>query len=146
MIWKALIVVSNCESPVVVVLSGSMLPAMGRGDILFLWLDDAPFTTGEIIVYKVADRPIPIIHRIIEVHTTPSGEQEVLTKGDNNPHDDLVLYSPGQMWLTKPHIVGRAKALLPYVGMVTIVLTEYPYLKFLVIGIMAIFVITSKDG
>jgi hypothetical protein len=35
MIWKSLMVVTNSESPVVVVLSGSMEPAFQRGDILF---------------------------------------------------------------------------------------------------------------
>jgi signal peptidase I len=39
MIWKSLMVVTNSESPVVVVLSGSMEPAFQRGDILFCaWL------------------------------------------------------------------------------------------------------------
>ena len=36
MIWKTLMVVTKSESPVVVVLSGSMEPAFQRGDILFL--------------------------------------------------------------------------------------------------------------
>lgn len=36
MIWKSLMVVTKSESPVVVVLSGSMEPAFQRGDILFL--------------------------------------------------------------------------------------------------------------
>ena len=43
MMWKGLMVMSNAESPVVVVLSGSMEPAFWRGDILFLWLGSAPF-------------------------------------------------------------------------------------------------------
>uniref|UniRef100_A0A0A9CSN0 Signal peptidase complex catalytic subunit SEC11 n=1 Tax=Arundo donax TaxID=35708 RepID=A0A0A9CSN0_ARUDO len=34
-IWKGLIVVTGSESPVVVVLSGSMEPGFKRGDILF---------------------------------------------------------------------------------------------------------------
>ena len=36
MIWKGLMFVTKSESPVVVVLSGSMEPAFQRGDILFL--------------------------------------------------------------------------------------------------------------
>ena len=36
MIWKFLMFVTYSESPVVVVLSGSMEPAFQRGDILFL--------------------------------------------------------------------------------------------------------------
>jgi hypothetical protein len=36
MIWKGLMVVTGSESPIVVVLSGSMEPAFFRGDLLFL--------------------------------------------------------------------------------------------------------------
>jgi signal peptidase len=42
-----------------------------------------------------------------------------LTKGDNNSVDDRGLYAPGQLWLTKKDIVGRARGLLPY-GTITL--------------------------
>ena len=42
MIWKSLMVLTKSESPVVVVLSGSMEPAFQRGDILFLSNYGAP--------------------------------------------------------------------------------------------------------
>lgn len=60
-------VVTNCESPVVVVLSGSMEPGMYRGDILLL---NKPQTlhVGDIIVYNTGARAIPIVHRIISLH------------------------------------------------------------------------------
>jgi len=32
-----------------------------------------------------------------------------LTKGDNNQVDDRGLYAPGQLWLEKKDVVGRAK-------------------------------------
>ena len=56
MIWKSLIVVTKSESPVVVVLSGSMEPAFQRGDILFLNNQDTPIRVGEIVVFKVRKR------------------------------------------------------------------------------------------
>ena len=37
-IWKTMILVTGSESPVVVVLSGSMEPGFYRGDILFLYM------------------------------------------------------------------------------------------------------------
>lgn len=43
--------------------------------------------------------------------------------------DDRGLYAPGQLWLTKNDIVGRARGFLPYVGMVTILMNEYPKFK-----------------
>lgn len=52
-----------------------------------------------------------------------------LTKGDNNSVDDRGLYAPGQLWLTKKDIVGRARGFLPYVGIVTILMNEYPKFK-----------------
>lgn len=48
--------------------SGSMEPAFFRGDILFLYLGSDSFRVGEIVVFKVKGRDIPIVHRVIEVH------------------------------------------------------------------------------
>ena len=48
--------------------SGSMEPAFQRGDILFLWLGSSSFRVGEIVVFKIEGRDIPIVHRVIKVH------------------------------------------------------------------------------
>lgn len=58
-----------------------------------------------------------------------NGTVKFLTKGDNNSVDDRGLYAPGQLWLTKRDVVGRARGFLPYVGMVTILMNEYPKFK-----------------
>jgi len=58
----------------------------------------------------------------------------VLTKGDNNRVDDRGLYAPGQLWLQREDILGRAKGTLRYLGMVTIILNDYPVLKYVLIG------------
>ena len=34
---------------------------------------------------------------------------------------------------------------LPYVGMVTILMNDYPYLKYALIGVLGLFVLTSKE-
>ncbi|XP_003391504.1 PREDICTED: signal peptidase complex catalytic subunit SEC11C-like [Amphimedon queenslandica] len=69
MIWKGLMVVTGSESPIVVVLSGSMEPAFFRGDLLFLTnYEEDPIRSGEIVVFKVKDRDIPIVHRVLTVH------------------------------------------------------------------------------
>ena len=49
-------------------LSGSMEPAFYRGDLLFLTNLQDPIRTGEIVVFKIKDRDIPIVHRVIKVH------------------------------------------------------------------------------
>ncbi|XP_050365113.1 uncharacterized protein LOC126783641 isoform X2 [Argentina anserina] len=130
MIWKGLILMTGSESPVVVVLSESMEPGFARGDILFLHMSKDPIRAGEVVVFNVDGRPIPIVHRVIKVHERrDTGEDYVLTKGDNNPGDDRVLYAPGQRWLQKHHIMGRAVGFLPYGGWVTIIMTEKPIIK-----------------
>lgn len=146
MIWKGLVVVSGSESPVVVVLSGSMEPAFYRGDILFLWMGTRALQVGEIVVFKVKGREIPIVHRLFEMHKNMPEDANILTKGDNNPVDDRGLYNPGQLWLQTEDVMGRAQGFVPYVGMITIQLTDYPILKYLLVGLMGLFVITAKDG
>ena len=59
MIWKSLMVITESESPVVVVLSGSMEPAFQRGDILFLNNQANPIRVGEVVVFKIKDRMDP---------------------------------------------------------------------------------------
>ncbi|KAJ1935940.1 Signal peptidase complex catalytic subunit, partial [Linderina macrospora] len=115
MIWKGMSLFTNSESPVVVVLSGSMEPAYYRGDILFLDNGYSPIEVGEVVVYKLAEKPIPIVHRVMKVHTErETGKQYLLTKGDNNTVDDRGLYTPGQLWIHRDDIVGRVKGFVPY--------------------------------
>jgi len=137
---------TQSESPVVVVLSGSMEPAFQRGDILFLDNSQQQVGVGDVVVFKIKDRDIPIVHRILKVHESPDGEVELLTKGDNNRVDDRGLYAPGQLWLKREDILGKAVGTLRYVGMVTIALNDYPLLKYLLVGMMGLFVLTSKEG
>ncbi|KAJ8311705.1 hypothetical protein KUTeg_011060 [Tegillarca granosa] len=81
MIWKGLMVVTGSESPIVVVLSGSMEPAFYRGDLLFLTNHvEEPIRVGEIVVFKVEGRDIPIVHRVLKVHEKENGTVRFLTK------------------------------------------------------------------
>lgn len=145
-IWKALMCITGSESPVVVVLTGSMEPGFKRGDILFLHMNNDPVRAGEIIVYNIDGRSIPIVHRVIKVHERKdTREVNILTKGDANPDDDIGLYAPGQRWLEQHHVMGKAVGILPYVGWVTIIMTEKPIVKYVLIGVLGLLVITSKD-
>ena len=65
--WKGLSVISDSPSPIVVVLSGSMEPAFQRGDLLLLWNRNlfSETSVGEIVVYNVRGKDIPIVHRIV---------------------------------------------------------------------------------
>lgn len=65
MLWKGLSVATDSPSPIVVVLSGSMEPAFQRGDLLFLWNRGQNTQIGEIVVYNVKGKDIPIVHRVV---------------------------------------------------------------------------------
>jgi signal peptidase len=65
MLWKGLSVATDSPSPIVVVLSGSMEPAFQRGDILLLWNRGRDTQIGEIVVYNVKGKDIPIVHRVV---------------------------------------------------------------------------------
>ena len=61
--------------------------------------------------------------------TREDGTIKFLTKGDNNNIDDRGLYSPGQFWLEQKDMIGKAKGFIPYIGIVTILMNDYPQLK-----------------
>ena len=124
-----------------------MEPALQRGDLLFLSMSNEPIAIGDVCVFKLPGRDVPIVHRVIKLHEdkyarpllvararsrshgalspvlthcaharthggSPSdgtGEQLILTKGDNNHVDDRNLYTPGQVWIHREDIIGRAK-------------------------------------
>ena len=56
MLWKGLIAVTGSDSPVVVVLSGSMEPAFQRGDVLLLDNNRPEISVGDIVVFKIAGK------------------------------------------------------------------------------------------
>lgn len=134
--YKIFMLVSNSESPIVVVLSGSMEPGVHRGDLLLLtnYEEQQRLVSGDIVVYKLPERNVPIVHRIIKIHEDPARNINVLSKGDNNIPDDRELYGPTRKWLERPMIVGRAFAFLPYAGMLTILMNDYPQLKYVLLS------------
>jgi signal peptidase I len=109
--WKALALYTDSPSPIVVVLSGSMEPIFYRGDLLVLSNRKQIVDVGDVVVYNVKGRDIPIVHRVIKQHWTENSKkgpkQFLLTKGDNNPTDDIELYARGQTYLDRQEeIIG----------------------------------------
>ncbi|KAH6910714.1 signal peptidase complex catalytic subunit SEC11 [Coprinopsis sp. MPI-PUGE-AT-0042] len=170
MIWKGMGIVTNSESPIVVVLSGSMEPAFYRGDLLFLTNPASEkYKTGDITVYKVPGFDIPIVHRVLETREVPAEvdirpfldyrsrssstkpvkngnftTQLLLTKGDNNHVDDIELYN-GMNWLERKHIVGKVRGFLPYVGYVTIAMNDFPQLKYALLGVLGLLALIQRE-
>ncbi|KAJ9130527.1 Signal peptidase complex catalytic subunit SEC11 [Pleurostoma richardsiae] len=146
MMWKGLSVITDSPSPIVVVLSGSMEPAFQRGDLLFLWNRNlvSEVGVGEIVVYNVKDKDIPIVHRVVRKFGH-GPDAKLLTKGDNNLSDDVGLYPPGQEYLEREDIIGSVVAYIPFVGYVTILLSEHPWLKTVMLGIMGLVVVLQRE-
>ncbi|EGY16624.1 Signal peptidase complex catalytic subunit SEC11 like protein [Verticillium longisporum] len=146
MMWKGLSVITDSPSPIVVVLSGSMEPAFQRGDLLFLWNRNLLRETdvGEVVVYNVKDKDIPIVHRVVRKFGA-GASAKLLTKGDNNAADDTELYARGQDYLERQDIIGSVVAYIPFVGYVTILLSEHPWLKTVMLGIMGLVVVLQRE-
>jgi signal peptidase I len=174
MMWKGLSVIADSPSPIVVVLSGSMEPAFQRGDLLFLWNRNVFEETkvGEIVVYNVKGKDIPIVHRVVRkfglgwvasclaqladwkrnwtaawiwANGWNRDAAKLLTKGDNNVADDTELYARGQDYLERKDIIGSVVAYIPFVGYVTILLSEHPWLKTVMLGIMGLVVVLQRE-
>ncbi|KAI3643235.1 hypothetical protein MP228_012790 [Amoeboaphelidium protococcarum] len=183
MAWKGASVVLNTESPIVVVLSGSMEPLFYRGDILFLHLPrHRDIKLGDVTVYKLHGKDIPIVHRVVKLHNqqlnltgtaieddkataaasltdflslrhdTPKNggdksiKQYILTKGDNNQVDDRGLYNAKQEYLHREDMMGIVVGYIPYAGMFTIWMNDYPMLKFGLLAILGLYTLTSREG
>jgi signal peptidase I len=67
-----------------------MEPAFQRGDILFLTNQDDPIRAGEIVVFKIKDRDIPIVHRVMKVHEKADGSVSLIV---SMAKDHRVTYS-----------------------------------------------------
>ena len=122
---------------------------------------------GEIVVYNVKGKDIPIVHRVVRrfdggyVCLHDSGRQSVgpglivgcrdkplklLTKGDNNLSDDTELYARGQSYLDRSKdVIGSVVGYIPFVGYVTILLSEHPWLKTAMLGIMGVMVVIQRE-
>lgn len=70
----------------------------------------------------------------------------LLTKGDNNLADDTELYARGQDYLNRQEdVVGSVIGYIPFVGYVTIMLSEHPWLKTVALGLMGLTVMLQRE-
>ena len=147
MIWNVLKVISYVESPVVVVLTASMEPAFYRGDILYVQNRKQQILPGDIPVFQIKSETIPIVHRLTIRQDMKYDERKfyLLTKGDNNPLDDRALYPNRQVWIHQQDLLGFIEAYCPYIGYVTILMNDYPLLKFALLGVLGLSVFFSND-
>jgi signal peptidase len=80
-----------------VVLSGSMQPTMGPGDVVVVNDVPAPeIEQGDVITYAESGDGQPTTHRVIEV-VEQRGETAFRTQGDNNPNPDQSLVTAAEL-------------------------------------------------
>ncbi|WP_278974143.1 signal peptidase I [Nitrosopumilus sp.] len=82
----SLIEISEIYNPFYLVESGSMKPALTKGDIVFVSpVSFYDLKLGDIIIFKKIfyDINLTTIHRVIEINEI-DGERVIKTKGDNN--------------------------------------------------------------
>jgi signal peptidase len=99
--------------PVLIVVSGSMSPAIDTGDLIW---DDAINATdarhlerNQIITFRSSpNSPKTFTHRIVDI-TTQDGELAYVTKGDANNAADTTLVQPSQ-------VIGTYHGRIPYGG------------------------------
>ena len=71
---------------------------------------------------------------------------QLLTKGDNNAADDTELYAVGQNFIDREKdVVGSIRGYVPAVGYVTILMSDYPWLKTAMFGFMALTVVLQRE-
>lgn len=104
----------NTDTPVVAVVSNSMIPSFYKGDLLVVAGYDS-IKEGDVIVYDVSSARYPIIHRVIRVNTDGTFE----TKGDANPAQ-----IPFEHNVTQQQIHGKAVFKIPLLGWVKIVFMQ----------------------
>ncbi len=137
----------NTDTPMVVVVSGSMEPNLYKGDLLFL-RGVNPETIkngtiegkeGDIIVFDArglgwGHAPTePIVHRVIDKKYDNGWFFK--TKGDANSN-------PEPVWIPETSIFGVVVGRIPYIGWVKIVLTDSGLLIPLLVIISVLLVIS----
>ncbi|MHA1390920.1 MAG: signal peptidase I [Promethearchaeota archaeon] len=137
----------NTETPIVVVVSGSMEPQIHQGDLLFVMGREPENIKngtiidkdGDIIVFNAQglwpSAPIePIVHRVIDKYQV-GDTWYFRTKGDANAIPDA---EP----VPESRIIGVVVGGIPYIGWVKIFLTESGLLIPLLVVISALLIIS----
>jgi len=146
LIYFIMQVALNTDTPMVVVVSGSMEPNLLEGDLLFLKGTDPENIKsgtiagkeGDIIVFNAYNLWVhapaePIVHRVIDKKY--DNGWFFLTKGDANS-------IPDADWVPETRIFGVVVGRIPYVGWVKIILTDSGLLIPLLVIVSVLLVIS----
>lgn len=127
------------ETPVMVVVSGSMRPTININDLIIVQgVDPRTLDVGDIIVFKhpnlegtSCEDGRCIVHRIVEVISRDP--PRFRTKGDANP-------TPDPFIVEGEDIVGKVVLIIPQVGLLPRIIRP-PYNYFLMVIIILVFIL-----
>jgi len=129
-------------SPFMVVMSGSMVPALRVGWIIVVRsVPPAQIKVGNIIVYHSTDPmiPDPIVHRVIKINDV-NGSLYFLTKGDANPINDAQAGFEPAEGIPQARVVGKVVYVIPYLGYAVLFLKQPPVYILLVTLLIALII------
>lgn len=107
------------------------------------WIGGWTSCIGEVLLSTGRTRSFQRLKTDIKHRDTPL---RLLTKGDNNMADDTELYARGQSFLNrKEDVIGSVAGFIPFVGYVTILLSENPWLKQVMLGLMGVMVVLQRE-
>lgn len=148
LIYFILQITLNTQTPMVVVVSGSMEPTLLKGDLLFLQgKDPAQIKNGtiigkegDIIVFDARNLPgwthppnDPIVHRVVDKWY--DGGWFFQTKGDAN-------FVVDEAPVPESRILGVVVGRIPYIGWIKILLTDSGLLIPLLVIVSALLIIS----
>jgi len=116
--WNGLKIALNAENPILVVVSGSMVPTLNVGDLIIIrGVPSDELSVGTIIVFhSPADYDTLIVHRIVE-KMRHDEDYAFKTKGDFNYYEDN--------WIVpSKYVVGAYIGKIPYIGFLVMKLKE----------------------
>lgn len=132
--WAALKIVSATEHPVLVVVSGSMIPTFNVGDIIFIkGVPAEKINAGTIIVFhSPREYDTLVVHRVVQ-RLDNDGTPYFKTKGDFNRYVD-------DWTVPKEYVVGVYSARIPYIGILVMRLREPAGTAFITVLILLLIV------
>ena len=112
-------ITANQQTEMKVVVSGTMEPAIYRGDVVIVTKNTSDIQVGDIIIYNEIWFPQPVIHRVISIKNDSEGNELYELKGDNNPKPDPELVSPNKI-IYKVVNTNNGPQIIPKIGYITI--------------------------
>jgi signal peptidase len=138
--WFGLRVALNAEHPILVVVSGSMVPTLNAGDIIAVHGSQPEgIMVGTIIVFhSPRDYDTLIVHRVIEKVDYNEGIG-FKTKGDFNLFADT--------WIVpSDYVIGTYIGRVPYIGLVVMKLKEPAGMGFIIFIIAVLLIIELMES